>query len=725
MARTRRTGTTDNSSDPVTTLQLIGVGVVLSALVTFWGALYLGSKWAGLPTVTNPVDAAFEVGRGTRPWPMESTVILVLGAVAVLVVVALVSYRKLHRGSGIKGITSKPGRKLPIDAKARTMLDPRTLVGTDGSDAPRLAPTLDHGNPMSRGFLLGFTVIGNIAVWLSWEMVAMVMAGQRMGKTAAIAIRAVLDAPGPAVVTSNKPDLYTHTCLGRDKRALAVRDSIAAYRTEQRREPSKKEISAMRARADREINDGLIWLFDLQGVTGTKTTNFYWNPIRQVRSLASARKLASFFVGASKEKGARTDAYFDGGAQELLALHILAASRIDGDLLHVAAWLGDETNPLPTQLLRSPSLIGRPRKQAARRIDETQGLNPRQRDGLFDMARNFLRVLSDDEYAYVITPPQRTIVIAEADGTFTLDYEESTHDLPEFDPRTFVTSTDTLYAMSLEGPDSAAPLTTALIGQVFEAASIASGRTRSSRIAGKVIRWMPLTLHRFLANNGGTFFSGGRLLVPLIAVLDEAANTVRLPELPDQYSHFGSRGIIPITILQNPEQGARVWGQEGLSSMTAGAVHYYGGNVKDKSYLSDLADLIGTHEVATSTRSRGQGSTTTSQQWVEKPIFTTAELAALPKTRAIVVFPENPPVLIRKVFWSETPHNAIVKESVALYGGVSDDDEEDYDEDYASDEYDDDSDDEDNEFYSYSDDFTVTLHKDHSDDHADTRKVTR
>ncbi|MDV6277960.1 TraG/TraD/VirD4 family protein [Rhodococcus erythropolis] len=180
--------------------------------------------------------------------------------------------------------------------------------------------------------------------------------------------------------------------------------------------------------------------------------------------------------------------------------------------------------------------------------------------------------------------------------------------------------------MSLEGPDSAAPLTTALIGQVFEAASIASGRTRSTRIAGKVIGWLPLHLHRFLVESGGTFFSGGRLLVPLIAVLDEAANTVRLPELPDQYSHFGSRGIIPITILQNPEQGARVWGQEGLSSMTAGAVHYYGGNVKDKSYL---ADLIGTHEVATSTHSRGQGSTTTSQQWHEKPIFTTSELAVL------------------------------------------------------------------------------------------------
>lgn len=723
MARTRRTGTTDNS-DPTTNLQLIGLGVFLAALGAFWGALYLGSKWAGLPTVTNPVDAAFEVGRGTRPWPAESTVILVLGAAAVLVVVALVIYRKLRRGSGIEGITSKPGRKLPIDAKARTMLDPRNLVGTDGSDAPRLAPTLDHKNPMSRGFLLGFTVIGNIAVWLSWEMVAMVMAGQRMGKTAAIAIRAVLDAPGAAVVTSNKPDLYTHTCLGRDKRALAVRESIAAYRAANRREPSHDEIAAMRARAAREINDGLIWLFDLQGVTGKKTTNFYWNPIRQVGSLASARKLASFFVGASKEKGARTDAYFDGGAQELLALHILAASRIDGDLLHVATWLGDETNPIPAQILRSPSLIGRPRIQAARRIDETQGLNPRQRDGLFDMARRFLNVLSDDEYAYVITPPQRTIAIAEADGSFTLDYEESTHDLPEFDPRTFVTSTDTLYAMSLEGPDSAAPLTTALIGQVFEAASIASGRTRSSRIAGKVIGWLPLPLRRLLIKSGGTFFSGGRLLVPLIAVLDEAANTVRLPELPDQYSHFGSRGIIPITILQNPEQGARVWGQEGLSSMTAGAVHYYGGNVKDKSYLSDLADLIGTHEVATSTRSRGQGSTTTSQQWHEKPIFTTSELAALPKTRAIVVFPENPPVLIRKVFWSETPHNAIVKESIALFGGVPDDDD-DYDEDYASDEYDDGSDDEDNEFYSYSDDFTVTLHKDHSDDHADTRKVTR
>ena len=36
---------------------------------------------------------------------------------------------------------------------------------------------------------------------------------------------------------------------------------------------------------------------------------------------------------------------------------------------------------------------------------------------------------------------------------------------------------------------------------------------------------------------------GGRLVVPLVAVLDEAANVCRWPELPNLYSHCGSRGI--------------------------------------------------------------------------------------------------------------------------------------------------------------------------------------
>lgn len=42
---------------------------------------------------------------------------------------------------------------------------------------------------------------------------------------------------------------------------------------------------------------------------------------------------------------------------------------------------------------------------------------------------------------------------------------------------------------------------------------------------------------------------GGRLPVSMLLALDEAANICRWSELPNLYSHFGSRGIVPITTL--------------------------------------------------------------------------------------------------------------------------------------------------------------------------------
>ena len=41
----------------------------------------------------------------------------------------------------------------------------------------------------------------------------------------------------------------------------------------------------------------------------------------------------------------------------------------------------------------------------------------------------------------------------------------------------------------------------------------------------------------------------GGLALPLVAVLDEVANVCRWRELPDLYSHYGSRGIVVLSIL--------------------------------------------------------------------------------------------------------------------------------------------------------------------------------
>ena len=46
-----------------------------------------------------------------------------------------------------------------------------------------------------------------------------------------------------------------------------------------------------------------------------------------------------------------------------------------------------------------------------------------------------------------------------------------------------------------------------------------------------------------------------------------------------------------------------------------------------------------------------------------------SDLAALPKSRAIVSFPANPPVLVEKVFWWETDDADTIRQSIARYAG--------------------------------------------------------
>src|SRR4028119_1986494 len=52
----------------------------------------------------------------------------------------------------------------------------------------------------------------------------------------------------------------------------------------------------------------------------------------------------------------------------------------------------------------------------------------------------------------------------------------------------------------------------------------------------------------------------------MVVVLDEAANICRIADLPELYSHLGSRGVLPLTILQSYRQGTRACGDHGTDA---------------------------------------------------------------------------------------------------------------------------------------------------------------
>ena len=160
-----------------------------------------------------------------------------------------------------------------------------------------------------------------------------------------------------------------------------------------------------------------------------------------------------------------------------------------------------------------------------------------------------------------VTPPSQWRPERQPTGDATVE---------EFDPYQFAlvpatAPAQTLYSLSKEGKAGAGPLVTGLTMAVCEAAEDIAKR-----------------------------HSGGRLPVPMVAVLDEAANVCRWRKLPDLYSHYGSRGICLMTILQSWSQGVEVWGREGMSKLwSAATVKVYGGGVSEVEFLENVSKLIG------------------------------------------------------------------------------------------------------------------------------------
>lgn len=164
---------------------------------------------------------------------------------------------------------------------------------------------------------------------------------------------------------------------------------------------------------------------------------------------------------------------------------------------------------------------------------------------------------------------------------------------------------------------------------------------------------------------------GGRLSTPLVGVLDEAANVCRWRQLPSLYSHYGSRGIILLTILQSWSQGAEVWGEAGIKKLwSASNVRLYGGGVAEPAFLEDLAKLIGQYDRQTGSVTinhgglTGRGGRSTSTQLTRERIMDVDDLGALPKGRSIALASGSRPTLLRTRPWMTGPHADAVKASI-------------------------------------------------------------
>lgn len=362
---------------------------------------------------------------------------------------------------------------------------------------------------------------------------------------------------------------------------------------------------------------GAVWVFDPQAVAEEEST-WWWNPLSYVKNEATAGNLAQHFANGSREPGTKPDAYFDPAGQNLLKAFLLAASLDSAPVTQVYTWLTRPHDEAPAGLLRTAGfdLLS---DMVMGHIREPE----KQRAGVYGTARQMVSCLTDREVSRWVTPARGTTV--------------DTDPRPQFVPEDFVRGKGTLYSLSREGVGTAGPLVTALTVAVVEA-----------------------------AEKYATSQPGGRLSTPLLGILDEAANVCRWKALPDQYSHYGSRGIILMTILQSWSQGVEVWSLEGMRKLwSASNVKIYGGGVSEVGYLDELSRLIGQYSYINVSRSHSKHGSSSSRQENKDEILSVADLTALPRFRAILLASGAPATMIETIPWMNGPHAQKVKDSLA------------------------------------------------------------
>ena len=466
-------------------------------------------------------------------------------------------------------------RLLRAQSRAR---DPQRVLASAGdlqmltaSELPRraqqLRPSLAGEKPKALapddvGVPLGVLAEKGLPLRASWEDVLLAVMAPRAGKTTALAVPAVLSAPGAVVATSNKADLWLTTHTSRAQR-------------------------------------GRIWTFDPQGIAHSPQT-FTWDPLAGVTGVEDAHRLAGHFVAEVRDAARGDRDFWTAAALDLLTGLLLAAALGRQPLGAVHRWLNRSTSREPVDLLRE-----RGYRQVADALEGTMDGAVETREGIYQTARTAAKALADDRI---------------------MAWVEPRHGVDALDPDTFVASTDALYLLSKDGAGSAAPLVAALTDAVFRAG------TRAAEVAG------------------------GRLDPPLVAVLDEAANICRITDLPDLYSHLGSRGVVPLTILQSYRQGVRVWGEHGMDALwSAATVKLIGAGVDDARFAEDLSRLVGEVDDPVDTYSRGRDGVTRSTTVRRRRVLGPEDIRALPKGQALLLVTGARAALLRLRPWYDGP----------------------------------------------------------------------
>jgi len=431
----------------------------------------------------------------------------------------------------------------------------------------RLKATRTKLHPQVRDLPVGQktgTLVGarSTWVWQGWRDVATYIFGTGRGKTSALVVRHMLEAPGAAVMTTNKVDGVSEVLAGRQ-------------------------------------HAGKQWLYDpTQVYRHNKHPDFVYNPLDDVQSLTDAQELAAIFEASTKDADSKKDAQFDSQGLDLFAYALLGA-RLEGkSLRQVFEWIVNHQHQQIAEVMAKHGQIGP--KLA---LEGMKNQPDKTRGSVYATAQRMASAIANDDLlAWAMTPGVR-----------------------KFDPEAFVLSNDTAVLISRNGPGSGGAFVASLVRSIGKAGERAASA------------------------------NGGRVRVPVVFELDEAANVVRWPELPDLVSFYGSLGLVLGVYFQGWSQMVRVFGQSGAEQLwTTSPIRVYGGGEDPLSpFLERFSKGIGTYDEYTTNRSHGPNGSTSSRTPRTKPILPVDVLAHLPEWRAVLSSTSVKPVLVQMRPWFE------------------------------------------------------------------------
>lgn len=419
-----------NGGPDLTGWALGALGALLGLAAIVWTGAALACLLTGRPAPNGGLQAALaslaHPGDPATAWPAPAALpgpVAYWGAtgllVALLTVATLVGRRLYGRLAGRSRGEGDRLRHLP------GMADPIEVHRAAGQRALRsraavVRPSLDaSADPAQVGYRLGS--LRGRDLWCTVEDSVLLVGPPRMGKGLHLVIPWVLDAPGPVVVTSTRPD------------TLAI-----TLRYQRRR--------------------GDVAIFDPQRLAGLPG-GLAWSPVRGCEvprvALVRARGLAA---GAGFGRTV-SDADFWAGLTETTLRCLLHAAALDGRrALDLYRWA---LNPASAEdavaiLNRTSSAEG-----WADALEAAIHTDPRTRDSIWLGVRQALAALADPDVLAAVDPRPGE----------------------EFDPVAFLHSTNTLYLLaSSVSSGSSAPLVAAFVEDITETARALAARAPGARL---------------------------------------------------------------------------------------------------------------------------------------------------------------------------------------------------------------------------------------------------